>query len=240
MATLTKCNSYSDADSILGNRSKKKIGHNTYLMQCADGNGGQCIQAFYHETPVVTYFPNGIIEATSGGWKTVTTKDRLNQLLPTQVWQAKGIWTVKNGARFFDGIRFDSEGNVLNPLPTADTEALDKENRKIKRQIKAYTDGFCKELVENGLPMPSNGDCWYCLGLLDSNEHLLDHMEEKYYVPSLAINALRESGYQDTGIYFFLGMKPESDIMGKDYRVDVNLVKRSIGKYMRKRLVKNP
>ncbi len=33
----------------------------------------------YHNTPVVTVYPNGRIDLDSGGWFTVTTKTRMNQ-----------------------------------------------------------------------------------------------------------------------------------------------------------------
>ena len=38
-----------------------------------------------------------------------------------------------------------------------------------------------------------------------TNDHLFQHMKDRYYVPRLAVNALRERGYQDVGIYIWLG-----------------------------------
>jgi hypothetical protein len=69
-----------------------------------------------------------------------------------------------------------------------------------------------------------------------NHDHLLNHMEERYYVPSLAVNALRERGYKDVGIYMWLDMDADAGTMGKkDGSYDG--VRRDLRKYMVKRLV---
>jgi len=109
--------------------------------------------------------------------------------------------------------------------------------------------------------LPSGGDCWFCVmrtnvdendehvpmqpdarGVTlgdasgDPADHLMQHIEDRYYVPSLAVNALREAGYKDVGVYLWLDMDPENGTMGKpDGRYDS--VKRDIKKYMVKRMV---
>ena len=78
-----------------------------------------------------------------------------------------------------------------------------------------------------------DGKTW---GDMGDNEHLLSHMSERYYVPSLALNALRERGYRDAGIYFWLDMDQDKGTMGKpDGRYDG--IKRDLVKYMSKRLI---
>lgn len=238
MAVLTKCNSFSDADAILGNRNRKKIGHNTYLQR-----DGEVIEAIYHSTPIVTYFRSGRMRLETGGWYTPTTKDRLNQLTPLYITQAKNIWYLSDGSRFFDGIMTDDSGNVLNPQTSEHQDKIDAQNKAMKKAIKSYITKYLDELVVHGMPMPSNGDCWYCLGLLDDSSHLLAHMEESYFVPMLAVNALREAGYRDEGISIFLDMHFEDSRMGgrsTEYgtRVSVDTVKRAMRKYMQKRLLK--
>lgn len=238
MAVLTRCNSFTDANQILGNRDRKKIGHNTYLQRAGDD-----IEAIYHSTAVVTYHPNNTMTCKTGGWQTVTTKDRLNQLTPLRIGSTKGIWYA-NSERFFDGIICDTSGQVLNPLPKADADATDAYNKAMRKQIKTYIDGYLQALIVEGLPMPSNGDCWYCLGMLESDDHLLDHMEESYFVPMLAVNAMREAGYQDTGISIFLDMHSDDRMGGRSTqhgtRVHTDIVRRSLRKYMQKRLLKKP
>jgi hypothetical protein len=65
---------YSQAKDALGNKSRRTIGHNTELIQNADG-----IYALYHGNKIVRYTPDGVF-ATWAGWATSTTRDRLNQL----------------------------------------------------------------------------------------------------------------------------------------------------------------
>ncbi len=170
-------------------------------------------------------------------------------------------WDERNRVPFYDGIIVDAHGYALRERKSGPTKAkLAKHERdlaKMKKRIDKYVDGFIKAL-KSGMPMPGNGDCWYCLmhrpdgrtlgdamdtlhsdGSLTvepSHYHLDEHMKDRYYVPSLAINALRERGYRDAGIYMWLDMDPDNNTMGKPGgRYDG--VKRDITKYMRKRLL---
>lgn len=67
----------------------------------------------YHATEVVVFDQN-TITLNSGGWQTVTTKRRMNQVaneygLPFQVFQRKGDWFVTIGnetVKFHDGMQF--------------------------------------------------------------------------------------------------------------------------------------
>lgn len=69
----------------------------------------------YHETDVVS-FSETIIILRSGGWETVTTKRRMNQIseeydLGFSVYQLKGKWFVSfpgcEDIEFYDGMRLD-------------------------------------------------------------------------------------------------------------------------------------
>jgi hypothetical protein len=66
--------------------------------------------------------------------------------------------------------------------------------RRIDRYIVGYLDA-----LDAGMPAPSGGDCWYCYLFEQANmggaDHLLSHMDESYYVPSLLWNAVKERGY---------------------------------------------
>ena len=73
---------------------------------------------------------------------------------------------------------------------------------KLKKQIKGYISGYIDKLVAGEMPAPDGGDCWDCLmvaedgrtlGEFFKSDHLLKHMEESYYVPSLLRNAAKES-----------------------------------------------
>lgn len=94
-------------------------------------------------------------------------------------------------------------------------------NNNLDLMIDEYIKGFSNHVLINGLaeksdekktwevvkvskPLtPGPGDCWACFFGSSSNEplgvkHLLEHMEEKYYVPSLLWTAIVES-YKSPG-----------------------------------------
>lgn len=66
-----------------------------------------------HGTDIVRRLADGSVILNSGGWKTVTTKDRMNNNLPggARIIQEKGVWYVSQGAwngprvPYFDGIQ---------------------------------------------------------------------------------------------------------------------------------------
>ena len=69
----------------------------------------------YHRTDVATLHPDGTVTLRTGGWRTVTTKRRINQALryfgvPTVLYQFKWDWYLApydQGERipFHDGMR---------------------------------------------------------------------------------------------------------------------------------------
>lgn len=112
----------------------------------------------------------------------------------------------------------------------------------------------------SGMPLPGGGDCWFCAmfdrveerpqrehyGYTGADsarspqggdpEHLRSHLEERYYVPTLAINALRYIGVMDAGIGLYLGMRQDSETMG-DGREIADTVSRALTRYLKARLV---
>ena len=83
-----------------------KIANNTYME--TDHNG--VITYRLHHTTVVTVFPSGCVRFSSGGWQTVTTKNRLNRYgCGYCIYQRAGEWFVSHpqiprDVPFFDGI----------------------------------------------------------------------------------------------------------------------------------------
>jgi len=171
-------------------------------------------------------------------------------------------WDARNRVPFYDGIIVDSYGYAQRDRKSGPSKSKlakhEREVAKIKKMIDNYVNGYIGAMEQGEVPMPGNGDCWYCLlrtqdgktmgdsmttlhedGSLSqeaSNGHLFDHIEERYYVPSLAVNALRERGYQDIGIYIHLGMDQDTGKMGTA-RMSKDTVKRDLVKYMRKRMI---
>jgi len=165
--------------------------------------------------------------------------------------KAEREWWTRNYIPFYDGIKVDSEGYAPRLRADGPSPAKLRRYEAAVKQMKARIDKYAKEYIDalrEGMPMPGSGDCWFCamtaengqpLGDATGNhDHLINHMEDDYYVPSLAVNAIREAGYSDTGIYIFLNIKPEQGTMGGHANhFDNRIVKKSIVSYMRKRLL---
>lgn len=195
---------HKQADELLKGRcsQSKKIANNTYLKR-----DGENIVIRLHETNIITFQPDEKIVVSSGGWRTVTTKDRLNKYLPAGlgIAQERGIWywhRTGDGLRipFTDGDSIDSKGNVIFQ---ATPQAL-KAQQVLRKRIAKYAKDMAAALP---LAAPSGGDCQYCYFKDDKGNtmgdkakdttHLIAHIKDKYYVPSLAFNALKEAGNSD-------------------------------------------
>lgn len=107
---------YNDAvQMLLTARSEgagKPIGNNTRLVRI-DAN---TVAVRLHGTNVVMIHNDGTYTLQAGGWRTVTTKQRINKYSPARVSQKNWAWNV-GGFQFFDGIRVDGAGRVLNADP---------------------------------------------------------------------------------------------------------------------------
>ena len=182
---------FKDALFYLGAKYDRPYAHNTRIKRV---NVDRVIVT-YHNNPVVTITPQESI-FSSCGWKTLTTKERINWFLPEgfRLYQEKSVWYISNGRISFifkDGITITNDGQVFN----YGEEDTTKETIK---QIKKYVQGYIKALLNGEVGKPSGGDCWYCLlkdesgkpmGGFTNSDHITSHMEESYFVPSLLVNA---------------------------------------------------
>lgn len=66
----------------------KPIANNTRIFD--RGNGVLAVQ--FHATDVATYYPNGDVEVSNGGWYTRTTAERLSEFSPIRVHTVRGEW----------------------------------------------------------------------------------------------------------------------------------------------------
>jgi hypothetical protein len=200
--------------------SGKPIANNTRLLK-----DGTDYLIRLHQTDIVRITPLNIYTANTGGWQTVTTKERLNRYLPISIWQDKHIWYVgtyqrewKDRKLFFEGLQCDVKGKVLNP-PNNEIETKAK-RKKLDKMIKTYIDGFIQDIKDHGLGAPSTRDCFGCLfynaemgtvrGGMHENEcmgfdHYIEHFKEKYYVRSLLWKAIQEKGYNNPGFIWSMG-----------------------------------
>jgi len=85
---------------VLGkrNRSQRKIGNNTYAYIQTDGS----VAIELHGTNVVVIYPDDSVMLNSGGWRTSTTKDRINKYSPVRVYQKNYEWFLQDGTPFED------------------------------------------------------------------------------------------------------------------------------------------
>ena len=82
--------------------------NNTKIVRNDDGS----TSVFLHGTEIVKIWNSGEITLNSGGWMTVTTKARMNQVsnewnLHFQVFQTKNVWFVSTPSdvlKFKDGM----------------------------------------------------------------------------------------------------------------------------------------
>lgn len=110
--------SHSDALDFLAGTLARKLGHNTEVRVWgaasldSDDIARADVAIVYHSTPVVMYHADGRVTLNTGGWLTVTTKQRLNACSPFRVWSERGEWAVDcgpgtDGAAFSDGMTSD-------------------------------------------------------------------------------------------------------------------------------------
>jgi hypothetical protein len=202
------------------------VGHNT--LEITYKNGNRAIRL--HDTDIITFKTNGDIILTTGGWHTVTTKERMSRpFSPFYITSRKGIWYINDTIVFYDGIVLNAQGEVKSEQKTIDFKKINK----IKRDIKKYISII--DTIET-LPLPNNGDCWHCLfhtttdnkswgDSLKDNTHLAEHIKDGYLHGSILVNAMREHGYRDAQIALHYQMNLRDTF------------KRALRRYLNKRLL---
>jgi hypothetical protein len=191
---MANINSYESAAKYLGAKADRPLENNTRLQRrnCND------IAVKYHDTDIVTFRSDGSIVVNSGGWRTSTTKERINRYAGLHISQYKSIWYVTAKLLFADNGRIEADGSLLGFEDYS--PSVDSERNKLFKRIKVYCAAYIKKLQEGEVPAPSSGDCWYCSMTVEStglplgdkqSDHILAHMDEGYYVPSLLVNATK-------------------------------------------------
>lgn len=117
--------SYDTAHEIAQTR-RRKLANNIYLNPHENGSIGVRL----HETDVAIFYPDGRTVLDSGGWRTATTKDRINAALPSpwQLYQERSVWYLTRGR--------DQE-----PIPYADGITLHPDGTVTARNLQTRTSG---------------------------------------------------------------------------------------------------
>ena len=78
----------------------RKLAHNTYVEQDGDGSIG----VRFHATRILTFHPDGSFTVNTGGYHTVTTKQRLNALMPNgyRIFSERYAWKISTPEGIFD------------------------------------------------------------------------------------------------------------------------------------------
>ncbi len=204
-----------------------------------------------HGTDIVTKHKDGSVTLNAGGWKTVTTKDRMNGAMPAgyMLLQKAGAWFVRKGSwhedgaqiPFFDGMKVPQ---CFEHMP-AKAAANEKRETKLRADIKRFVGKLDKLEC---LPEPSSGDCWYCMMTVKepskdagkslgeatgNNEHIRSHIKEGYLHGSLIMRALKWAGYCEPGFIFAM---EQSDRKQKRKLHNGGNVKRALRRYLYRQL----
>lgn len=228
MPRNTKFTLMQSLSSDVDRNTVRLVANNTLRYLYPDESIGYSL----HGTEVVRLYKNGTVLLNSGGYRTVTTKDRINTFLPSgiRLSQDRCQWFIsRDGERvsFFDGMKIHPK----KPLPVR-TKVIQRDN-KFQKQIAAYCSKLGR-MIDKGFDCkPTNGDCWYCMmtttegkSLGDASgdlNHLKSHLKEKYVMGSLVVRAMEWCGQSQGGMYLMLS-RP------KDFR---GMIVRYVRKYLR-------
>ena len=153
-----------------------------------------------HSTDILV-FSGDSIRVSSGGWKTVTTKDHINKFLPAGycLISENGFWFISHVGSCFpfkDGMVIDTKTD------TADSgnyqKALKSYNFSKKKET-VFVNKYVDLLIAGKMEKPSSGDCFICQIAAQNStyknyDHIQSHIDESYLVPSLIYAACLAAG----------------------------------------------
>lgn len=185
----------------------------------AERRSDTAIAVRLHATDVLTFHADGRVVYDSGGWRTVTTKARMNAYGPGRVWTERGTWYfTRNGSAapcvYADGLTVRGARVTHAGKKEAPTREL-----KLRKRVARYVQGYMTALHAGKVPAPGAGDCLYCamtvaapspdagkaLGEVTRDaSHIRSHIAERYYVPALLVRALKAMGASQS-MWWYLG-----------------------------------
>lgn len=170
----------------------------------ASHGGAHCLRL--HETEVFRQEPGGVVTLNSGGWRTVTTKNRINSMLPAGwgIYSQNG-WRVRTpygeggtDVPFLDGAKFHGDGLLMEARRYAAQEARIQRERKqiagyiIKLKAKGWGDPAGDPLIQ---PDAKTG--------LFQIDAVRDWIAHGYVTRQLVATALRDR-FTPEGVEMFL------------------------------------
>lgn len=121
--------SFAEAQQALGTKSSIRLGNNTFLERVFERvyEAGRIpeersyIAVLLHNTHIVKFWPNGQVTLHTGGYRTVTTKGRINEFINGCVYQEKYTWyyaaptpkdRINTEGFYQDAVEFEDGMNV--------------------------------------------------------------------------------------------------------------------------------
>jgi hypothetical protein len=110
--------SYEDAQRLPGGQLSRRVCNNTTLRRHGEN---VCVRLHGHD--IVQWTPTSIC-LWSGGWRSVTTKDRINRCIPTRfhLYQHKGTWYVEELDVHRCNVLFEEGMDLLTAFSQASPE----------------------------------------------------------------------------------------------------------------------
>lgn len=113
-------NNFAELIKLVGNQTRK-VANNTHIRY---NEGLTCFEVVYHYSVVVRVWNDNSISLYAYGYRTPTTKERLNwfaNLLGWNVYQENFNWfawqytekSMKNEVEFYDGLHIGSDGELI-------------------------------------------------------------------------------------------------------------------------------
>lgn len=203
MLRWVKMVTYKEANDLLQGKGIVNLGANTKLKRIEN----DLIGIQLHNTVIVTINQKDEYRLFTGGFRTATTRNRLNQYAPVKIRQLNGQWFI-GGKIFEEGmvVRYEQASSLIdNFLPEPPKNLL----------IEKYVNDFVDYAEKHGLFVKVNEwsvvslnetirlghkDCAFCFNascVPDKKceipkEHILDHMKKGEFVPSLLYKAFDE------------------------------------------------
>lgn len=99
---------------------------------------GRAFAVRYYDTDIVLIRPDGKYRLNSGRWRTITTKNRMNSILPGRgIGLTQGIWHIRDQV-YIDGMLVEENGNILKKTkPLSDALSI---RRKVDNKCRKFID----------------------------------------------------------------------------------------------------
>jgi hypothetical protein len=212
--------------------SSKMTARNTMEYRVRYDDGSESIRVRFHSTDIFEVRYSGLgkdkpskIRLNSGGWKTTTTKDRINAAIatylpkvkhksnfgdetfmgvPFQVHSERGKWFTAPGVLFVDDAWLKPDGTPCKP-------SLHRQTGKQQATDEKLIDAYIAKLKKDGIPAgkESGGDpfAWPDPKTGKYSADLIrDWLKDQYVFLAMVTSAVTWRGVGSSGPLFYLGI----------------------------------